>query len=181
MDLRLVSAEGEALRRVSALYEEAFPAPERKPFEMLLDKRAMGQVEILAIQGQAGFCGLAITALDKDLALLDYFAVDRARRGQGTGGRALQLIGQRYGDKRLFLEIEQPHPQAENQAQRLKRLAFYERCGYRPMGLNVALNGVDMMLLSRGQRVGFDEYRGMYERVYGADMARLVVLREEMA
>lgn len=179
MDVQLLPARDEMLESMEALYEEAFPAAERKPFQMLLDRRGGGQVELLAIRGEQGFRGLAITAMDRDLVLLDYFAVAPSQRGQGTGSRALGLIGEYYRGKRLFLEIEEPDPQAGNQLQRLKRLAFYRRNGYRDIGVRVALNGIGMLLMSPGADIAFDEYRALYERVYGPDIARLVVRREE--
>ena len=181
MDLQLLTARDETLEKVEALYMEAFPAAERKPFQMLLDRQASGQVDILAIRGEKGFAGLAIAAMEGELVLLDYFAMAPDQRGRGAGSRALALIGEYYLGKRLFLEIEEPDPEAANQPQRLRRLVFYQRNGYRDTGLRVVLNGIGMLLMSRGEEIAFAQYRALYERVYGPDIARLVTWREGIA
>ena len=58
--------------------------------------------------------GLAITASDGELVLLDYFAVDPSKRGQGAGSEALQLLLALYNDRQFFLEIERPVDDAPN-------------------------------------------------------------------
>ena len=58
------------LERVKDLYEIAFPASEKKPFSMILEKREEGLAEILSIEDEnKQFCGLLITALYNDLVL----------------------------------------------------------------------------------------------------------------
>ena len=62
------------LEKIQNLYNEAFPLPERKSFSRLIQTRDKGNAEILAIEND-DFLGLAITAIYKDLVLLDYFAI----------------------------------------------------------------------------------------------------------
>lgn len=64
------------LEKIQNLYNEAFPLPERKSFSRLIQTRDKGNAEILAIENENDdFLGLAITAIYKDLVLLDYFAI----------------------------------------------------------------------------------------------------------
>ena len=65
---------GKRLEEVHALYETAFPACEKKPFSMITAGQETGLVEILAIEENNGFLGLAIMAKAGDRVLLDYFA-----------------------------------------------------------------------------------------------------------
>lgn len=174
MELRLEQAWGERLEQVRALYARAFPDAERKPFGVMLKGRERGQVDIWALLEGESFAGLAILAVHQELALLDYLAVEPDGRGRGIGGRALELVKGRYRGKTLILEVEEPGEKAGNQAQRLKRMAFYRRWGYKPTGLRVKLNGVDMILLSQGVQAPFERYLALYRQVFGEEVAALI-------
>ena len=66
---------GKRLDEVHALYETAFPASEKKPFSMIVSGQGTGLVEILSLEENNRFLGLAIMAKAGDRVLLDYFAI----------------------------------------------------------------------------------------------------------
>lgn len=158
---------------IESLYEEAFPAIERKPFPLLLERQEQGTVEILIIVAREEALerpvGLAICAFGGDLVLLDYFAMDPGTRGQGMGGEALKLLQNRYGrgGKRFFLEIEPPDPAAENNSQRIRRKRFYERHGFEDAGLRVWVAGAELDGMTDHCRLSFSEYQDLYEAAFG--------------
>lgn len=49
--------------------------------------------------------------------------------GEDTVRRYWDAVRRAYPDKRLILDVEMPDPEAENQEQRTKRIAFYKRNG----------------------------------------------------
>lgn len=168
------------LKAIHALYEEAFPASEKKPFEFILQKRETGNFEILEIADETGdFCGLAIMMLYQELVLLDYFAIAPERRGTGVGSTVLKALQEKYVGRKFMLEIEstvglnvedaaesnvtgmslqvRELPASEKQA-RLRRKSFYLRNGMRPMDFQVELFGVEMEILVYGDNATFEEY-----------------------
>lgn len=175
----------EQLERIHALYEEAFPASEKKPFEFIRQKRETGNFEIMEIVDESGeFCGLVIMMLYENLALLDYFAIASECRGTGVGSVVLKLLQERYAGRKFMLEIEstvglesvadkdganaengsskmsiqvQALPIAERKA-RLRRKSFYLRNNMRPMDFCVDLFGVEMEILVCGESVTYEEY-----------------------
>lgn len=157
------------LEQVRQLYEAAFPASEKKPFSLILEKRAEGSVEILAIEDEKKqFRGLMITILHQDMVLIDYFAIDKENRGIGIGSDALKLFAARYAKKRIFLEIESTvSEQVEEYAIKMRRKAFYQRNGLAPMGYLVDLFGVEMEIMTFHCDISFEEYQGMLVHVYG--------------
>ncbi len=164
------------LEHIQKLYLEAFPAIERKPFDILLKKRDEGVVELLSIESDEGeFKGLAITALYEDMVLLDYFAIDALQRGQGVGGEALKLLQSYYADRRFILEIERTDVDVENIDQRLRRKAFYLKNGMKLMPFLVNIFGTDMEVLTHECEVAFEEYQKLYE-VFGKELERKVTL-----
>ncbi len=166
MKLTICTSESQ-LASLERLYLEAFPASERKPFPLLLAKSQEGFVELLALEGEDHtFLGLAITVLHQDMALLDYFAVVPDMRGQNKGSAALCLLKDRYRDKKLILEIEDPEEESENKEERLRRKAFYIRNNMVVMPCSLELFGIKMLLLTSGHMVSFEEYHKIYEAAF---------------
>ncbi len=167
------AAQRQALR---GLYERAFPQNEKKPFVLIEDKAAKGSMEILCILSEAGdFCGLVITILHRDLMLLDYFAIAEDQRGNGIGSAVLLLLQERYPDRRLLLEIEDPQEVgAPNREERIRRSSFYHRNGWYPMPFTVSLFGVPMQILCPEKAVTFEEYHEIFVRVFSEQTAQKV-------
>lgn len=165
------------LSALRELYEDAFPEDEKKPFSVILDRREMGTVELLALIDEAGeFSGLAITAKHRELVLLDYFAIAPKKRGKGIGTEALKMLQKRYTGRRFVLEIEDDAVPADNTRDRIRRKHFYLSCGMEIMPYRISLFGIEMLILTYGGPVKFDEYHGIYRAVYSEELAENVRL-----
>lgn len=165
--MTLQQAASKQIELIYDLYMEAFPEDERKPFEMILQKAQEGKMEILAIDDEGSFKGLAISIFYKDLVLIDYFAISNECRGQGVGGRAIELLKERYSDQRMFLEVEVIDEKAENNAERIRRKSFYHSHGLSDAKIYVSLFGVEMELLTADCDVTYDEYYSIYFETFG--------------
>lgn len=161
--------EEKEIEQIRLLYESAFPASEKKPFSLILEKRATGSVEIMTIEDEKKrFRGLLITILHKDMVLIDYFAIDEAYRGMGIGSDVLKHFTTRYAKKRVCLEIESTmSEQIEDYEIKIRRKGFYWKNGLKPMGYLVDLFGVEMEIMSFKCEVSFEEYHEMLVHVYG--------------
>ena len=113
---------GKRLDEVHALYETAFPASEKKPFSMIVSGQGTGLVEILSLEENNRFLGLAIMAKAGDRVLLDYFAIADEVRGHGAGSAALQALRERYQGMRIIIEIESTKAHLEARSQDLQGL-----------------------------------------------------------
>lgn len=167
------AADNTEIKQVYELYMEAFPKEERKPFELMEQKVKEGKMEILAIE-EDGFAGLAITVLYEDRVLLDYFAIAPDYREKGIGGKALQMLKERYKEKCFFLEIELIDEKAPNNAERIRRKAFYQRNGMKEVGVKVCLFGVEMELLTAQKPLTFESYFEVYDKTFGNKISRNV-------
>lgn len=162
------------LHLIKALYEKSFPACERKPFSLILEKQSDGNVDVLFLKENGNFCGLAVTMKDGDLVLLDYFAIAEEKRGMGFGGAALSALYAYYPGKRFFLEIESTKEDAANRQQRLRRKRFYLKNGLDELGVEACVFGTNMELLGRNMTLTFDEYFSVYQNIYGSEKAKHV-------
>lgn len=149
------------------LYRKAFPASERKPFSIIRKMHRKGKTDIWYFQTDGKFAGLIITINGDDHILLDYLAVTENQRGSGIGTEILQRMRDHYTGKGVFLEIESVYEEAENQAERLRRKHFYEKCGMKSMGVFVWLFGVKMELMGFDCALRYDEYHAFYRDNYG--------------
>lgn len=161
------------------LYQRAFPEVERKPFSLIERKAVMGSMEILAIKEGKQKVGLAITAMEEELVLLDYFAIAEEFRGQGEGSEALMLLQALYSDKCLFLEIEEPDEMALNQEERLRRKRFYLKNRMQETGIHIELFGVPMEILAAKPGLTYERCKKLYRALYGPMYQKAVKLVEE--
>ena len=142
----------------------------------------MGRYDPLLItqDGQAVGYAMLWLAGDRSGALLEYFGVLRGLRSAGQGSRILSMLSGRYGQ--LFGEAEAPcsHDPDINEL-RQRRIAFYERNGFRVLDYQCALFGVRFNCLYRGPE-GDDRkvealHRGIYAQYFSpAHMERYIQL-----
>ncbi len=179
--MRLVQAYSEELlNKIYDLYMEAFPKEERKPFTRICIMQQEGRMTMYAIEDDAGaFVGMGIFVLYQDLALLDYFAIEAGKRGQGLGSEALGLLQRLYPDKRFFLEIESTYEafgeECPEKSLRGRRKQFYLRNGMQPLSFLIKLFGVEMELLAYGCSLSFEEYYEMYQSIVTPNLMKNIV------
>lgn len=123
---------------------EAFPPEELKPFAAMATLVRRGAYHPLGAWEGERMVGYALlwTGPSAPYVLVDYLGVTAARRGEGLGGEILRLLRERFrGWDGILVESEAPQGGEKDALQR-RRLAFYGRCGFAPMGYDCLLFGV---------------------------------------
>lgn len=154
--------------RVWRLYMRAFPATERKPFAIIRRMCRRGKTDVWVLRRDGAFAGFATTINGDGLILLDYLAVTQRLRGQGAGSAALAILAEAYDGCGIFVEIESPFEPGDDQCERLRRRAFYQRCGFEPCRTLAEVFGVPMELLGLRCCVDFAAYQTFYRAHYSA-------------
>ena len=89
-----------------------------------------------------------------------YLGIDAKFRGLGIGSRLLALIVTQNPRAQIVLDVEPPHEDAPNLAQRLRRIEFYGRHGFRRCGKFFNYAGLSFEILAKPQltapQQGFD-------------------------
>ncbi len=169
VNIRIATAE-----EVHRLYREHmshdFPPNELKPLPLLLTLMQQGINSIWLATAEDAFVGYAVLAAGPNprVLLLDYLAVDAARRDQGWGSLILQTLQRQWRDCTLLIESEHPsgeHNRAEYQ-KRSRRIAFYRRAGAQLSGVRSLLFGVDYDLLQLGTTLSPESLRREYLALY---------------
>ena len=145
-----------------------FPRVELKPLRAMLRLMDMGQYDPLLVTDDQGVAlGYAMIWLPRarNGALLEYLGVLRGKRNGGLGSQVLPLLAARYGQ--LFGEAEAPTSDdpAENDLRR-RRIAFYERNGFRVLDYECALFGVHFNCLYLGPETDDRKVEALHRSVY---------------
>lgn len=78
-----------------------------------------------------------------------YLGIDAKFRGLGIGSRLLALIATQNPSAQIVLDVEPPHEDAPNLAQRLRRIEFYGRHGFRRCGKFFNYAGLSFEILAK--------------------------------
>lgn len=158
-----------------ALYESeltaTFPPEELKPLramEVLLDRGAYVPLGFFE-EGTLLAYALLWTAPGVDCVLLDYLGVTAALRGRGLGHRVLQqawdFLSTRWGG--IVAEAEALGGAGESGYEdRLRRIRFYEDCGYRKLSYDCALFGVRFHCMYRGGETDDSAVLALHRAIY---------------
>lgn len=166
MELKLLN-QAELTELYNKELMEVFPHSELKPLTAMLRLLAMGRYEPLLVVDGGKPVGYALAWLpeNREGALLEYFGVLRGLRNAGLGSEILSLLMERYGQ--IFGEAEAPcsHDEDAN-ALRRRRIAFYQRNGFRVLDYQCALFGVRFHCLYRGPEADDRKVEAMHRGVY---------------
>ncbi len=154
-------------RRIHRLYMSAFPDCERKPFALIIYMYLKGGADIWALESDGELVGFTVTLKERDMVLIDYFAIAEDKRGLGFGSQALKLLQNLYRGKRLFLEIESVYEASENLGERIRRKNFYLRNNMTEIRVMVNVFGTPMELLGFSCTVNYAEYLSVYVNSMG--------------
>lgn len=130
---------------------EDFPEAEVKPLEVIKDAFASGRYTAYILEDDRKVNAYAsFISSDKDVVLLDYFAVTQgAGRSSGFGSYFIRELVREVKTGGFILECEIPAKAASESEKiiREKRIAFYEKNGAIVTGTCVQVFGVDFQLL----------------------------------
>ena len=134
LEVRNIYPLTSTFKMVASLYEAAFPVEERLPLWQLSWNSLKNGQSFLAYFDQGVFIGFTYAICTDNLVYLLFLAVEESKQSQGYGSQILAQVKKKAGERPCVLTIEpMDEEQVSNRAQRLKRLAFYERNGYQAL------------------------------------------------
>ena len=108
---------------------------------------------------------------ESEIFYVAYLGIDAKFRGLGIGSRLLALIAEQNPSAQIVLDVEPPHEDAPNLAQRLRRIEFYGRHGFRRCGKFFNYAGLSFEILAKpplsAPQQGFDV--ASFVKFIGAD------------
>lgn len=161
------------LDTLKAIYLEAFPSNERKPFFNLKKAIKNGKAIAYGAKENDELCGFIITYTFKNLVLVDYLAVSSKIRSKGTGSLLIQDVIKNYQDKIIVLLIEKIDENATNYKMRISRKKFYLKNGFTSTNLFINSKGGNMEIMNYGGMVDSSDFMNLMEHALGKLYFRL--------
>ena len=160
------SEDSGVFREAEECMAEAFPPEEQVARRKLLRySRSSGTPGAVDLWGQGGhFIGFSYWQRlpgKRNRKYIAFLAVDKRMRGKGAGSRILQLLTAEDSAAEWLLGVERPLASAPNRAERIRRLGFYLRNGWRDTGMHAVDGGVDYELLSLSEETSADAPRAI--------------------
>ncbi len=146
------------------LYFSAFPRAERIPLRHLLMPKGKNTSLIACYDGET-FCGFYATLTFEDITHVLFLATPDTMRSRGYGSQILLMISKKYPGNRIILDIEAEDPIAENNAQRIRRKAFYIRNGYSESEIFYRWRGVSYQILVTNGTITEAEFDAFWENL----------------
>lgn len=188
--------QAKVLASVTRLYEEAFPAAERKPPAFLAGAAGRADYRLLAICANERMAGFAAVYAPPrgQVHLLEYMAVEPALRGRGVGAALFKAVTHRCAGTPLLLEVESE--EAGSGADALRRKAFYRRMGCRQLGavryrmprvasgspppMHLLVHGVGSMCVGKAEATSWliDMFRNVYGVADAPDSVQTMLQNE---
>lgn len=144
-----------SLEEMKEIYEDSsvrhFPANERKPFKAIVRMHEAGCYEGLGLFDEKTLIAYAfyVQTPDKEISLLDYYAVMEEYRGIGVGSAFLGMMKEWYKSSRcIILETEDLSMAADEEELEIRRRrnSFYLRNGVVETDIHVSYFDADYQI-----------------------------------
>ena len=153
-------------KNIKALYQRAFPKEERIPIYILQILAGFKIFDALAFYNGEQLCGFSYSMVLKKAVLLMYLAVNDNMRSKGYGSRVLTYVKEKYPDKPVILEVEEPDDNADNAKQRRSRIAFYKRNGFYQTNQYVKIRNVRYEIMSTEEGFTAEDIRNIRKEMF---------------
>lgn len=157
----------ECRKKLKKLYNEAFPKEERIPIWLLELLTRKKEAKFYSIYDKEKFVGLIYNIYYKDIVFIFYLAIDEELRGQGYGRKVLEFIKKEYSNLRIILSIEQINQNSNNYKQRIKRIEFYIKNGFRDAHYTIKERNVKYEMLYYNKNVTLYEFKELMKNYFG--------------
>lgn len=154
-------------KKVTKLYNEAFPKDERIPIWLLKILARKNKAKFYGIYDNKKFVGLIYNIFYKDIVFVFYLAIDKGTRGQGYGTKVLESIKQKYNNYRIILCIEPVDENSDNYEQRVKRKNFYLKNGFKDSNYTIKEKNIIYEMLYCNENVTLHEFEEMMKNYFG--------------
>lgn len=154
------------------LYEESFPAKERRPWPQQLALIQANRLCLLHIEWDHAFMGMLTYWQFPAFVFIEHFAVIPASRGKGIGAAVIKELQQRFPVLVLETETAAAGPLA------IRRQGFYEKLGFAAFPFSyhqppyiAGENSIPMLLMQYGGNTTAESFLAtrqlIYRKVYG--------------
>lgn len=142
IELKRLYKGSKGLPLIKKINKEAFPDCERVSINEFFIMEQKSNAEFLVIYDKETPVGFILTVKNEECAYLFFLAINKNKRSNGYGGKALKALAERYANLQIILDFEEIDQTADNFLQRIKRKDFYLKNGFHETGRYTLMNSV---------------------------------------
>lgn len=165
MRLEEIGLDSKYYDEIIALYKRSFPENERRDLTPIL-KDESDDDELLGLIDNDEVLGFVVLLNHNDIAHIIYFAIEEKYRDHGYGSKIIQMIKERYPDKRILADVEEPEEDCDNIEQRIKRINFYLRNGFKKSDVYYEWLDEDYMIMVANGDIDDKEFSDFWDYIY---------------
>jgi len=165
MEIQKVSIRAKDYKVYKALQKRAFPPEEQYPFWVLKLLACRKGINYLAHYENGLFCGISYTSGTDSMMYVLYLAVNDEIRSKGYGTKILNQLKEMSIGKEVTLNVEPLDEKADNYSQRVRRMEFYIRNGFRDTGYRLVDLTGEYSVLSTANDFSIEEYMKAITRI----------------
>lgn len=108
------------------------------------------------------FSGFYAAIKEKDILCILYFSIEENKRDHGIGSQILNNIINNHPDCRIIVDVELPEDYADNETQRLSRMHFYHKNGFKDTDIIYKWKNTDYQILIYNGKITYNEYQSFW-------------------
>lgn len=144
--------------RILEIYKNSFPEVERFPAWLLRIMSHLRGINSIAFYDGNNLCGFSYFLVNEKTIFILFLAVNDKIRSKGYGSQIIAWIKDNYPNRDIFLDVEKPNENAENNHQRMKRIEFYQRNGIFKTNHTFTYDGVTYEILCTDKNFSEEDY-----------------------
>lgn len=162
-------------KEIKSLYRAAFPANERAPLFILFHRTRNEGNSFCAVVDRGEFVGLVYTIKSDKMVYVFFLAVDERKRGNGYGTKILDMIKNHYADRAVALMIEDTTvTDTDNYEERINRLDFYKKNGFKQLHIKINEACVDYELLGTIGDITLNDFFEIMKGFFGRILFKFI-------
>ena len=152
-------------REIKTLYQTAFPKEELLPWWVVRLLTVQKCANLTGYYQKESLAGFTFTATAGDILFVLFFAVEEGKRGMGLGSEILNYLKETNPGKTIVLNVEPILETAQNNDQRIRRMAFYQKNGFYDTGYYIREVGGVFRVLATTPELNTNAYLQVFRRM----------------
>lgn len=155
--MKVVKYTKKLYTQVNEIYEKSFPLEER--YISLSKLIASNNTELYCLVDNEIVLGIIYLIYYKDMVFILYLAVNTEVRSKGYGSYLLKWFLEKYGNRKIYLNIEEVKEDCEDYEIRKRRLNFYLKNGFFITNYISKEESGNFNILSNNIEIDINEYK----------------------
>ena len=165
LKLEIIDEDSGYFNETMRLYEDAFPSNERRSLKPLInDPKKEGVV--YAVLNDNEYIGFIVLLSHEKITHILYFATEEEYRNRGFGKKILEIVKEAFPDQKIIADVEEPDEGSFNNGQRLRRIGFYQRSGYRQTDIEYEWRNERYVIMVSGDYISEEEFKDFWYHFY---------------